>query len=59
MRSIPLPEIEPLLRGQVDIRTRPDDLHPNTEGYRLMGERFHALMLAGDTPLIAATAWAA
>jgi hypothetical protein len=42
------------LFGEADAHLLPDDLHPNTEGYRLMGERFHALMLAGETPLLGA-----
>jgi lysophospholipase L1-like esterase len=40
------------LFGEADARLLPDDLHPNTEGYRLMGERFHALMLSGPDPLL-------
>ena len=42
------------LFGAADAHMLPDDLHPNTEGYRLMGERFNALMLSGDQPLIRA-----
>ena len=42
------------LFGAADAHLLPDDLHPNTEGYRLMGERFNALMLSGDQPLIRA-----
>jgi len=42
------------LFGDADAHLLPDDLHPNTEGYRLMGERFHALALSGDTSLLAA-----
>jgi lysophospholipase L1-like esterase len=40
------------LFGAADAHLLPDDLHPNTEGYRLMGERFHALMLSGQDPLV-------
>ena len=47
------------LFGDADAHLLPDDLHPNTEGYQLMGERFHALMLAGETPLIQPAARAA
>ena len=47
------------LFGPADARLLPDDLHPNTEGYRLMGERFHALMLSGDARLLRAHARAA
>ncbi|WP_312161062.1 GDSL-type esterase/lipase family protein [Phenylobacterium sp.] len=43
-----------LLFGQADAALLPDDLHPNTEGYRLMGERFHALMLTGEDALLSA-----
>lgn len=42
------------LFGAADAHMLPDDLHPNTEGYRLMGERFNALMLSGDQALIRA-----
>lgn len=42
------------LFGEADAALLPDDLHPNTEGYRLMGERFHALMLTGENGLLAA-----
>lgn len=41
-----------LLFGPADAHLLPDDLHPNTEGYRLMGERFHALKLSGENALI-------
>jgi lysophospholipase L1-like esterase len=42
------------LFGEADAHLLPDDLHPNTEGYRLMGERFHKLVLTGPEALIAA-----
>lgn len=42
------------LFGAADAHLLPDDLHPNTEGYRLMGERFNALMLSGDQALVRA-----
>jgi lysophospholipase L1-like esterase len=32
----------------------PDDLHPNTAGYRRMGERFYALRLSGEGSLVGA-----
>lgn len=40
------------LFGPADLRLLPDDLHPNTEGYHLMGERFHALKLSGEGSLL-------
>ena len=40
------------LFGPADAALLPDDLHPNTEGYALMGERFHKLVLSGDGALI-------
>lgn len=40
------------LFGEKDAYLLPDDLHPNTEGYRLMGERFYALRLSGDGALV-------
>jgi lysophospholipase L1-like esterase len=40
------------LFGEADAQLLPDDLHPNTEGYRLMGERFHALALSGPGGLL-------
>lgn len=40
------------LFGPADAALLPDDLHPNTEGYRLMGERFHRLALSGDGALL-------
>lgn len=43
-----------LLFGEDDAHLLPDDLHPNTEGYRLMGERFHALVLSGENALLKA-----
>nr|QQZ50228.1 hypothetical protein JKL49_00275 [Phenylobacterium glaciei] len=42
------------LFGPADLALLPDDLHPNTEGYRLMGERFHKLALSGDGALVKA-----
>lgn len=42
------------LFGEADAHLLPDNLHPNTEGYRLMGERFNALMLSGDQALVRA-----
>lgn len=41
------------LFGKADAHLLPDDLHPNTEGYRLMGERFNALALSGEGALLA------
>ena len=40
------------LFGEADAHLLPDDLHPNTEGYRLMGERFYAQMLSGEGALL-------
>ena len=40
------------LFGEADAHDLPDDLHPNTAGYRRMGERFHALMLSGEGALV-------
>lgn len=40
------------LFGPDDAHDLPDDLHPNTAGYRRMGERFHALMLSGEGALV-------
>ena len=40
------------LFGAADAHLLPDDLHPNTEGYRLIGERFHALALSGPDALV-------
>ncbi len=40
------------LFGSADAHLLPDNLHPNTAGYRLMGERFHAAMLSGPDRLI-------
>jgi len=42
------------LFGEADAADLPDDLHPNTHGYRRMGERFHALMLSGKDALLTA-----
>ena len=42
------------LFGEADAADLPDDLHPNTHGYRRMGERFHALMLSGSNALLTA-----
>ena len=42
------------LFGEADAGDLPDDLHPNTDGYRRMGERFHALMLSGKDALLTA-----
>ncbi|WP_310541528.1 GDSL-type esterase/lipase family protein [Phenylobacterium sp.] len=42
------------LFGPADAALLPDDLHPNTEGYRLMGERFYRLALSGDGALLRA-----
>ena len=42
------------LFGPADAALLPDDLHPNTEGYRLMGERFHRLVLSGENGLVRA-----
>jgi len=42
------------LFGAADAHLLPDDLHPNTVGYRRMGERFCALMLTGPDALVAA-----
>jgi lysophospholipase L1-like esterase len=41
------------LFGPADRADLPDELHPNTVGYRRMGERFHKLMLSGSQPLLA------
>ncbi len=42
------------LFSKADAHLLPDNLHPDTRGYRLMGERFHALMLSGDQALVRA-----
>jgi len=42
------------LFGPADRADLPDELHPNTAGYRLMGERFHKHFLSGSDPLIVA-----
>jgi lysophospholipase L1-like esterase len=38
------------LFGPADAHLLPDDLHPNTEGYRLMGERFYQKVLCSLLP---------
>jgi lysophospholipase L1-like esterase len=40
------------LFGPADVHDLPDLLHPNTAGYRRMGERFHALRLSGEGNLL-------
>jgi lysophospholipase L1-like esterase len=40
------------LFNEPDHADLPDDLHPNTAGYRRMGERFHKLMLSGPRALL-------
>ncbi len=40
------------LFGPDDRADLPDELHPNTAGYRRMGERFHKLMLTGENSLL-------
>ena len=40
------------LFSEADAHLLPDDLHPNTKGYRLMGERFHALALSGPDAVL-------
>jgi lysophospholipase L1-like esterase len=40
------------LFGPADAHDLPDELHPNTAGYRRMGERFHALRLTGEGALV-------
>jgi lysophospholipase L1-like esterase len=40
------------LFGDADAADLPDDLHPNTAGYRRMGERFCAQMLSGTDALV-------
>ena len=42
------------LFGADDAHMLPDDLHPNTAGYRLMGERFHSQLLMGPAALVSA-----
>jgi lysophospholipase L1-like esterase len=36
------------LFNEPDRADLPDDLHPNSAGYRRMGERFHKLVLSDD-----------
>jgi lysophospholipase L1-like esterase len=40
------------LFGETDLHDLPDNLHPNAEGYRRMGERFHRLALQGANSLL-------
>lgn len=40
------------LFNESDAADLPDQLHPNTAGYRRMGERFHKLMLSGRNALV-------
>ena len=42
------------LFGHADAALQPDGVHPNATGYRRIGERFHAAMLAPGRPLAAA-----
>ena len=41
------------LFGHADAALQPDGVHPNATGYRRIGERFHAAMLAPGRPLAA------
>jgi lysophospholipase L1-like esterase len=38
------------LFGRDDVAELPDGLHPSAEGYRSMGERFHAIVFEGTGP---------
>ena len=38
------------LFGPGDVDDLPDGLHPNADGYRRIGERFHALVFSGEGP---------
>lgn len=40
----------PELFGPDDVGDLPDGLHPNADGYRRMGERFHSLAFSGAGP---------
>jgi lysophospholipase L1-like esterase len=40
------------LFGEGDVADLPDELHPNTAGYKRMGERFHRLMLKGRSAIV-------
>jgi hypothetical protein len=42
------------LFGPDDLTDLPDDLHPNADGYRRIGERFHAIAFAEDGPFASA-----
>ena len=42
------------LFGPADAALQPDGVHPDAAGYRLIGERFHAAMLAPGRPLASA-----
>jgi lysophospholipase L1-like esterase len=42
------------LFGHADADLQPDGVHPDATGYRRIGERFHAAMLAPGRPLAAA-----
>jgi lysophospholipase L1-like esterase len=44
------------LFGPADAAHQPDGVHPDAIGYRRIGERFHAAMLAPGRPLAAALA---
>jgi lysophospholipase L1-like esterase len=40
------------LFGADDVDDLPDGLHPNSAGYRRMGERFAAYAFTGDGPFV-------